>query len=327
MTKLAIIGSGISGISLASNLKSKLNIQIFEKSRGAGGRMSTRKTDLFEFDHGTQFFKIKTKEFRDFLSPLFLKNIIKHWQCKLIEIQNKKIINEKQITIDDEFFVGVPFMDSIVKSLSKNYNLKLNTEICNIEKINKHWRLYDKNNKCYEKFDWVVFTIPSEQTCSLIPKNVSFYDIINQIKMKSCYSLMIGKSKPLNLKFDIASIHDEDIAWIAVNNSKPERNKKYSLLVNSSYDFAKKNSNQANDKVLDHMLSLTSKILNKDLSDSILTTLHQWRFVEAYKHPSEDYFIDPNLRIAVCGDWCVDSRVEGAFTSAYKLSQVLLEKM
>ena len=91
MTKLAIIGSGISGISLASNLKSKLNIQIFEKSRGAGGRMSTRKTDLFEFDHGTQFFKIKTKEFRDFLSPLFLKNIIKHWQCKLIEIQNKII--------------------------------------------------------------------------------------------------------------------------------------------------------------------------------------------------------------------------------------------
>ena len=75
------------------------------------------------------------------------------------------------------------------------------------------------------------------------------------------------------------------------------------------------------------MLSLTSKILNKDLSDSILTTLHQWRFVEAYKHPSEDYFIDPNLRIAVCGDWCVDSRVEGAFTSAYKLSQVLLEKI
>ena len=28
-------------------------------------------------------------------------------------------------------------------------------------------------------------------------------------------------------------------------------------------------------------------------------------------------FIDDNLQVIVCGDWCMNGRVEGAFLSAY----------
>ena len=37
--------------------------------------------------------------------------------------------------------------------------------------------------------------------------------------------------------------------------------------------------------------------------------------------PKENYFIDHQNKIAVCGDWLINSRVEGAYISANELSK------
>ena len=47
MKRLAIIGAGISGVTSALQLNAKLKIDIFEKSRGTGGRMSTKREPPF----------------------------------------------------------------------------------------------------------------------------------------------------------------------------------------------------------------------------------------------------------------------------------------
>ena len=37
------------------------------------------------------------------------------------------------------------------------------------------------------------------------------------------------------------------------------------------------------------------------------------------------YFLDPDLKLAACGDWCLGGRIEGAFTSAYNLVNTMKE--
>ena len=81
---------------------------------------STRKTS-FTFDHGAQFLKIKL-DFKSFFS-LFEK-IIQPWNFKLAYFDKYHLIQNK-----DEFFVGVPNMDSILKHLSKKCDVLLNTQI------------------------------------------------------------------------------------------------------------------------------------------------------------------------------------------------------
>ena len=63
MDKVAVIGAGISGLALANRLKNHFEVVVFEKSRGYGGRVATRRFGEFIFDHGAQFFKAKTEEF------------------------------------------------------------------------------------------------------------------------------------------------------------------------------------------------------------------------------------------------------------------------
>jgi predicted NAD/FAD-binding protein len=40
MTRIAILGAGVSGLTVANNLKNHAEITIFEKARSVGGRMS-----------------------------------------------------------------------------------------------------------------------------------------------------------------------------------------------------------------------------------------------------------------------------------------------
>ena len=58
--KIAIIGAGIAGLTTAKMLRDIAEVTVYEKSRGAGGRICTRYTDSFDFDHGAQFFIAKT---------------------------------------------------------------------------------------------------------------------------------------------------------------------------------------------------------------------------------------------------------------------------
>lgn len=52
MTKIAIIGAGLSGLSIAHLLKDYAQITVFEKARGVSGRLSTRRAEPYVFDHG-----------------------------------------------------------------------------------------------------------------------------------------------------------------------------------------------------------------------------------------------------------------------------------
>jgi predicted NAD/FAD-dependent oxidoreductase len=46
MKKVAIIGAGLTGLTIAQELNTHLNVTIFEKSRGVGGRIATRRANF-----------------------------------------------------------------------------------------------------------------------------------------------------------------------------------------------------------------------------------------------------------------------------------------
>mgnify|MGYP001310222116 CR=1 FL=1 len=321
---IAVIGAGLAGTTIASKMNENFDVKVFEKSRVVGGRMSTRKETPFIFDHGAQFFKIKTSDFKNFLSELFSQKIIQPWNFRLAYFDGQNLRKIKFIRNEDKFYVGVPNMDTIIKNLSKNCNVILNTKIERIIKENDKWNLYDQNKKSYGTYDWVILSLPAHQSLELITEKISFYPLIEKIKMRGCFSLMVGMSESLNLDYDAALIENEDIAWIAVNNSKPSRMNNYCLLINSSYEYASKNINTSKDKVLKHLLNISSKFINYDLLKSNTIKIHEWRYVEAKCSPKEDYFIDHKEKVAVCGDWFINSRVEGAFLSANELFKEMI---
>ena len=80
MIDFCILGSGISGSTIANLLSKKYSVQVFDKARGPGGRSSNKrlKSNL-SFDHGVQYISPKSKLFAKFIQILYKKNILKTW--------------------------------------------------------------------------------------------------------------------------------------------------------------------------------------------------------------------------------------------------------
>ena len=318
--KIAIIGAGISGLTTAINLDKNYEITLFEKSRGAGGRICTRYMDSYNFDHGAQFFTARSPEFKEFLKPLINSGVIDNWKARLIEVRDNVIINRQQWNNDLPHYVGVPSMSSIGKYLSKNLNIKLNAKV-SIQKSPEGWKVVDSDGEVFGHYDWVISSIPAEQSLKLLPEYFSHYDALKQKKMLGCYSLMLGFDEALDLDWDAAQLTGTDISWISVNSSKPGRPDDYSLLVHSTNDWAEEHLDDDVDAVKEYLCSQVAEIIGQNVYSAQHIDLHRWRYANIPKQDKNTLFIDPESKLAACGDWCKKGRIEEAFRSGFDLAK------
>jgi len=221
---------------------------------------------------------------------------------------------------DETRYVCVHGINRFVQCLAENQTVHINTRIITIE-IDNAWRLVDDQGHSYGDFDWVISTAPVPQAIDLLPNFFLHYSDIASIKMKGCFSLMLGFEESLALEFEAAHVTDSDLSWIAVNSSKPGRSDMYTLMVHSSEQFAESHLDNDRDVVMDCLIDETSHIIGCDVAHASFKTLHGWRYANnAIKSPVEQVFLDPMNSLAACGDWCEGGRVEGAFISAYQLA-------
>lgn len=323
MKKIAIIGAGISGLTLAQRLKGKCDIHIFEKSRGVGGRMSLRRGDPYTFDHGAQYFTARTKEFQNFIQPMIDQGVVARWQALAASIDGETITAIKKWSEDEPRYVGVPGMNAVAKSLATELDIQLNTRISRLVKESK-WTLDDEAGGSHRDYDWVIFTIPAHQTAELIPAGFKYTDLINSVEMLPCFSLMIGLTAPPPISYQAAFISNSDLSWLAVNSHKPGRETNHtSLLVHSSAQYAQEHINHDRNDVMEHLCQITSRLVGSDCKKAESKSLHLWRYARNLKSENLPVLIDPAMNIAVCGDWCHGGRVEGGFTSAVSLYEQL----
>ena len=323
--KIAIIGSGISALTAASNLTTAGEVTIFDKSRGVGGRIATRRANRFVFDHGAQYFLIKNKDFESFVSPYIERGVVKRWDAYFKEFEGNKVISERQWDANFAHYVGAPNMNAFCKSLTKNFNIIKNTRIHKVIKSTSGLKLIDEEERELGIFDWVISTVPSKQAIDILPKNLNFIEEISSIKMSPCFTLMLGFEKSLNLGFDAAMIHNELISWMSVNSSKPDRRKNdFSLVIQSTNRWAEKNLSLNKDFVINKMISEASNIINRDLNEAVHKEVHGWHFANA---PKRDLgvFVDYKMNIAACGDWCMHGRVESAYLSGKETAIKVME--
>lgn len=321
MKKIAIIGAGISGITLATNLKKVADIKIFEKARGIGGRMSTRYSDEFEFDHGAQFFTIKTEQFKNFLQPLIEQGVVKRWDARFAEIFNNSIVNNYQWNNDPPHYVACPRMNQMCKYFTKDLNIILNTKvIVPIKSASGRWKLHSENNEFLGEYDWVISTAPIAQTINLMPTVFMHHKKLHNFKMQGCFALMVGSNKDIKIDWDAAFIKNGCLSWVSINNNKPDRKNSLCIVAQARNSWADDNINEDISNIQNEMLTALSNIIKHDFSSPDYISVHRWLYANAPKNNGNTHFIDSQNQLATCGDWFIQGRVESAFTSAFNLA-------
>jgi renalase len=321
--RIAIIGAGISGLTLANALSPLADVRVFEKSRGAGGRMSTRYADPFYFDHGTQFFTARSKAFQRFLAPLIADGRVAEWAGKVITVQEDRSIKDRLWF--EPHYVAVPHMNSLCKHMAEGLPITVGTEVAPLaEKSGDGWHVVDKDGNALGVYDWVISTAPPAQTTRLFLAHLQKEKPVPETSMLGCYTLMIGFHAPWNKPWMAAKVHASPIEWIAVNSSKPGRNHAVtSLVVHSSNAWAEAHIHDDMGEAEQFLRCEFEAVSGIDTSAAGYFSCHRWRYALVAEPAEHEPFIDSDLGIASTGDWCSASRIEDAWTNAMTLADGL----
>ncbi len=129
--RVAVVGAGLSGAVVARQLADHgCQVSIFEKSRGVGGRMATRRIEELRFDHGAQYFTARDPEFIRHVQMWKEAGIVAPWQGLIKVLSPSKPTRDAETS---ERFVACPAMNSLCKHLIGDLSIKTGTRIQQLE--------------------------------------------------------------------------------------------------------------------------------------------------------------------------------------------------
>ncbi|MEM7046735.1 MAG: FAD-dependent oxidoreductase [Pseudomonadota bacterium] len=324
MTRLAIIGAGLAGLTAAILLRERAaHITIFEKSRGLGGRMATRRADPFIFDHGAQFFTAKTPAFQAFIAPMIEAGVLQRWDARFTEFEGPRAVATRTWGADYPHYVPSPGMNAMGAYLARGLDIRKDQRIVKTRRDSKAgaWHLTDETSTESGPFDWLICAIPAPQAVQILPS--CFAHALENVPMRACFSLMLGFDTPLSLEFDAALVREMDISWISANSSKPGRKNPFCLLVHSTNRWAQLHIDQNREEVMAYLLAETSRIIGPNVHKARHKAVHGWRYANIDKQEGPTCHTDLAQNLIACGDWCLHGRIEAAFLSGLAAAQTI----
>ena len=317
MSDFCVIGSGISGSTIANLLNKKYQVSLYDKGRGPGGRASFKRIKgKIGFDHGTQYISPKTSEFKNFTNKLIKKKILKRWTGKHIFLNLKKKENKKHIKI-----IGQHGNNDICKYLLKKIKYYYQSEVKKIYYKDKLWFLLFSDGKV-KSFKGIVLTCPFPQLSKLSKKFINNSFIRKKLKMDANITVMIAikriKNLPSSFLFD-----DPVLGWAGNENTKKRFKSKYDLwTLQSTFKWANKNIDKnkknlkKNSKIL---IDKFFKLTNIKKTKIIYSINHGWKYSSNSKPLKIKSFWDPSKKFGVCADWFIGPRLESGWLSAHDL--------
>lgn len=245
--RIAIVGAGMAGLTIAKLLKDIFSVEIFEKSRGPGGRMSTRHEHGFQFDHGAQSFTAHSKEFQTFIRPFIDQQRVTEWRSDLVLLDKKRRIMSKFET-RERHFLASPKMNALAKDLCDDLPLTSHTEISRIERSPYGWLLTDIHRQLCGTFDWVILSNPAAQANKLMPDVFSEKRRLSKVKQDGCYALMLGFDSAIESPYKNMKVQNSIVDWVSFDTMKPGRNQRLcSIIIHSTSAWAEKHLNEDRD--------------------------------------------------------------------------------
>jgi len=344
---IAIIGSGVAGLSCATKLQNAgYKVTLFEKSRGVSGRLSTRINKSWQCDHGAQYFTARDPIFAAEIQRWVKADVARLWQprLKVFDGLNFLVKTEKHET-NNLRYVGYPRNHTPSRWLAESLHVETETTITEIVKVGEQWQLHSKEHGLRtEKFDLLILSIPAPQARVILEKiDTPLLALCDTVAMRPCFALMLNLSRKLDCEFDGLFINGNLLSWAARDSAKPGRLEPLSTnhqsetwVLHASSDWSLANIDAPTEEVAQTMLNAFKKILQSDSSlaavgqfDNSINeySVHRWLYADCAKFSESIYGWDAHQNLGLCGDWLNGGKIQGAWMSGYQLAQQVIDSV
>ena len=308
--KIAVIGAGIAGSYLAFKLdQAGFQVEVYEKSRGTGGRTASKRWEQASLDFGAQFIEANNPDFKNFLLEQSQTKTVIEWKNYKFKIYDKA---RNKITGDifpdnKNLYLANPKMTSLCKELCKDLQTHFQNKVIKVSKAqNNQVTVYSETESGpqQENFDWVISTAPPAQSREIFVEFEDFNKEFEGIEMKAHYALMLSSSKDFSPDYDGINVENSILNWIGVLSKKPNReNKETQLILHSNYKWTSENLDTNKEEIKDTMLKELFEITGFEDKEPNFIHLHRWLYGRTLKPRGKDYLLDKKNQIGIAADW------------------------
>lgn len=319
---IAVIGAGIAGLSCAQRLMAAgLEVEVIEKSRGPGGRCTTRRGESWQADHGAQYFTARDAGFRAAVADWQRAGIIAPWPARIVSVEADGSC--RPASAQEPRFVGTPRMSAIGRHLSAGLTVRYDTQVTSLRRDGEGWRLVTlPGGALAQRYSAVIVCIPAPQAAALLE------DIAPPLAaraaacvMRGCHALIARYARAPGLPFDAAFINRGVLSWAACDSRKPGRPAGHTWVVHAPVEDEAALDTSA-EAISEAMIEAFIQ-LGAPRPDAF--TLHRWRFAQNASTCEVGEVWSDEAGLGLAGDWLHGGRVEGAWLSAQRLADTLLK--
>lgn len=309
--KIAIIGAGIAGLACARGLsKAGVASVVFDKGRGVGGRVATRRAEAGrQFDHGAQFITAQGGAF----------------DAVLIEARAAGAVAEWDDGSQEPRYVGVPGMSGFAKHLARGLELRQRTEVVGLLKERGGWLVRTAGGESF--FDRVVSTVPAPQTVALLGGLDDLAGDLSRVAFEPCLTLMFSLAPRAARPVLDARDREPPHWWIAQESTKPRRPGSACWVAQASPAWSAQHLELELSEVRARMLDLLCPRLGVSHDHIDYAAAHRWRYARVAHPLGRDFARDSTRTFYAGGDWCLGPRVEAAWISGDAIARDLLETL
>ncbi len=350
----------MAGISCARRLADAGHaVHLFDKSRGVGGRMATRRMAWADrdhqqqqasFDHGTPWFSARSPAFIQFVEQAEAKLGLARWQPTLAPGSFSALGGLG-------LWMPQPDMPALCRQLLGEMPIRLS---CAVDALvpqaagsdsSVTWGLHSKGQSVGQGFSGVVLALPPAQAAALLqPHRPDWAAQARRVPMLPCWTLMgVAELKEGAPPWQIAWPQRGLLASIIRNDSKPGRELAPGHAPGHTPGHAPGHAPGFVHWVL-HATAPWSQTHLEDSPDEVQALLqaalqdwlgqpvhwrhaqvHRWRYASAPRESATgadpcwwDAGAGSAPGLGVCGDWLGGAGVEGAWTSGQALASAVL---
>ncbi len=317
-SSVGIVGGGMAGLACAAQLEKRgIASTVFDKGRGPGGRMATRRANIgdreIRFDHGAQFFTARDP---DFIAEC------EHWQSEGVIAPWP--------AAGPGAWVGTPGMNAPLRHMAETLDVRWGERVETISHLDGQWRVTVGNQT--HGFDQLVVAVPAEQAAVLLADAAP--GIARQaasVMSQPCWTVMAFFDGPLDIMDDILSVENAPIPWAARNGAKPGREGAESWVIQGSPKYSREILEQTPEEICPMMLAQFFDQAGIAPVEPVHSAAHRWRFarVPVASGPATGQDLgdgaiwDHASGLGVAGDWLLGPRVESAFLSGRSLAEMI----
>jgi len=317
--RVAVVGAGLSGLLCARVLADhNIDVTVFEKSRGLGGRAATRREGPFRFDHGAQYFTVRDPRLAPYVHSWQQRGLIAPWHGALA-VRDGGTWRDAKTGV--RRWVAVPGMSALGGHLGEDLAVQREVRVEHLQREGRQWRLVAESGADLGVYDTVLVCIPAPQAATLLePVAPELAQRARRAVMHPTWATMLVLPERPSLPYEGAFLNDDPVlAWVSRDAGKPGREAYETWVLHASRVWSLAHLADEGTSVTATMTAAFDALLDAPVTP-VHATSHCWRYALPDPVTPEAALYDAARGLGAGGDWCGGPRVEGALLSGIALA-------